>query len=170
MQTLIFLGAVLLVLRAAGALGVRRFDTWRSCAAHALAAMLVMTGATHFLPDALSGGPAPTHGDLVPMVPPFVPFPDAMVYLTGVLELLGAAGLVLTGARRRAGIALAVLFAVMLPANIHAALSDIPLGAEAAAPLWERIPEQLIYIAVALWAAGLRWRATATSGGVLRQP
>ncbi|WP_255660143.1 hypothetical protein [Nocardia spumae] len=41
--------------------------------------MLVMTGTTHFLPDALAGGPAPTHGDLVPMVPPPVPFPDAMV-------------------------------------------------------------------------------------------
>jgi uncharacterized membrane protein len=117
----------------------------------------------------LAGGPAPTHADLVPMVPPFVPFPDAMVYLTGVLELLGALGLVLAATRRPAGIALAALFVVMLPANIHAALADIPLDGAAATPLWARIPEQFVYIAVALWAAGLRVGHTTPAGTVARQ-
>ncbi|MEV5832569.1 hypothetical protein [Nocardia sp. NPDC052112] len=155
METLIFLLIVLLGLRPAGALGAKRFTDWPTCAAYALAAMLVLTGTTHFLPDSLADGPAPTHGDLVPMVPPFVPFPDFMVYLTGVLELLGALGLVLAGTRRPAGIGLAALFVTLLPANIYAAVSDTPFNGAPASPLWIRIPEQVLYIAVALWAAGL---------------
>jgi uncharacterized membrane protein len=74
------------------------------------------------------------------MVPPFVPFPAAMVYLSGVLELAGAAGLVLARTRRAAGFCLALLFVCLLPANIHGDLT----------PLWIRVPEQILYIAVAL--------------------
>ncbi|MFI7664915.1 hypothetical protein [Nocardia sp. NPDC049526] len=155
METLIFLLIVLLGLRLAGVLGATRFTDWPTCAAYALAAMLVLTGTTHFLPDSLASGPAPTHGDLLPMVPPFVPFPSFMVYLTGVLELLGALGLVLTRTRRPAGIGLAALFVTLLPANIYAAVSDIPFNGAPASPLWIRIPEQVLYIAVVLWAAGL---------------
>ena len=86
------------------------------------------------------------------MVPPFVPAPDLMVYATGVLELLGAAGLVLRATRRLAGRCLALLFVCLIPANIYAAAADIPLNGDPATPLWFRIPEQVIYIAVALWA------------------
>lgn len=153
METLIFLLAVLFGLRLAGALGVKHLGTWPTCAAYALAAMLVLTGTTHFLPDALAGGPVPTHGDFVPMVPPFVPFPGFQVYLTGVLELLGALGLVLTRTRRVAGVGLVALFVVLLPANIYAAIADIAFNGAPATPLWFRIPEQLLYIVVALWAA-----------------
>ncbi|WP_433633591.1 DoxX family protein [Nocardia sp. CA-120079] len=161
METLIFLLIVLLGLRLAGALGAKRLTGWPTCAAYALAAMLMLTGTTHFLPDSLADGPAPTHGDLVPMVPPFVPFPDFMVYLTGVLELLGALGLVLTTTRRPAGVGLAALFVALLPANIYAAVSDTPFHGAPASPLLIRIPEQLLYIAVALWAAGLYGRSRA---------
>jgi uncharacterized membrane protein len=75
-----------------------------------------------------------------------------MVYLTGVLELLGAAGLVVTATRRAAGYCLALLFLVMLPANIYAAVAGIPFAGEPASPLWQRIPEQILYIAAAVWA------------------
>ncbi|MGN9786794.1 DoxX family protein [Nonomuraea sp. ZG12] len=141
----------LLVFRLLGALGVRRFATWRVSAAHALAAMLVLTASAHFVPADVTF--MPNHADMARMVPPFVPFPSFMVYASGVLELLGAAGLVLTGARRAAGISLAVLFVLLLPANVHAALSDAPFDGGTATPLWLRIPEQVLYIAIALWAA-----------------
>lgn len=48
---------------------------------------------------------------------------------------------------------MAILFALMLPANIYAALKDIPLNGTPATPLWFRIPEQLLFIVLALWAA-----------------
>ncbi len=155
METLIVLLTTLLTLRAAGALGARRFAAWPTCAAYALGVMLIMTGTTHFLPETFADSPVPTHADLLPMVPPFVPFPGAMVYLTGVLELLGAVGLFLAATRRAAGLGLTALFVVLLPANIYAAVSHIPFNGAPASPLWERIPEQALYIGVALWAAGI---------------
>ncbi|MBF6225123.1 DoxX family membrane protein [Nocardia abscessus] len=155
METLIVALTTLLLLRMAGALGARRFDAWPTCGAYALGVMLIMTGTTHFLPEAFAGSPAPTHADFLPMVPPFVPFPGPMIYLTGVLELLGAAGLFLARTRRPAGLGLAALFVVMLPANIYVAVSDVPFNGAPATPLWARIPEQALYIGVALWAAGV---------------
>ncbi|MEU8003502.1 hypothetical protein AB0B66_20285 [Catellatospora sp. NPDC049111] len=141
----------LLVLRGLGALGVRRFATWAASGAHALAVMLVMTASAHFVPARVTV--MPTHADLVAMVPPFVPAPGLMVYATGVLELLGAIGLVLTRTRRVAGFGLAVLFLLLLPANVYAAVADVPFHGEAASPLWQRISEQVLYIGVALAAA-----------------
>lgn len=149
-MTLPVLLIALLVLRGLGALGVRRFATWPTAAAHALAIMLVMTASAHFVPAGVTV--MPTHEDLVRMVPPAVPFPSAMIYLTGVLELLGALGLIVPQTRRAAGYCLALLFVVMLPANIYAATADVPLAGEPASPLWQRVPEQILYIAVALWA------------------
>ncbi|WP_244257975.1 hypothetical protein [Streptomyces sp. Tu 2975] len=137
--------------RLLGALGIRRFATWRASTTHGLAVMLVATATAHFAPPGLAM--VPSHDDLTAMVPPFVPFPHAMVYATGALEFLGAAGLVRAKTRPAAGTCLAVLFALMLPANIYAALEDIPLNGAPATPLWFRIPEQLLFISLALWAA-----------------
>ncbi|WP_406049836.1 hypothetical protein [Kribbella sp. NBC_00889] len=139
------------VFRALGALGVRRFATWPVSAAHAMAVMLLLTASAHFVPADVTV--MPNHADMVRMVPPFLPFADALVYVTGVLELLGAAGLVLTATRWAAGYALAALFVALLPANIHAAVADVPFAGGEATPLWQRIPEQILYLAVALWVA-----------------
>ncbi|WP_031090568.1 hypothetical protein, partial [Streptomyces sp. NRRL WC-3549] len=134
-----------------------------------MALMLVATAAAHFAPS--DTGVMPGHDDLTAMVPPFVPFPGAVVHVTGVLELLGAAGLVLTSTRPAAGLGLAVLFVLLLPANVHAAVEGIPLGDDPAVPLWFRVPEQLLYIGLALWtataagAAGLRRRRAAVRPG-----
>ncbi|MEV4367135.1 hypothetical protein AB0J71_08700 [Nonomuraea sp. NPDC049637] len=153
-MTVIVLVVATLAFRLLGALGVRRFGTWQASVAHGLAVMVVMTGSAHFVPVGVTF--MPNHGDLVRMVPPFVPFPAAVVYLTGVLELAGAIGLVLPATRRAAGICLALLFVGLLPANVYAAVSDVPFAGGAATPLWERIPEQVLYLAAALFAAGRR--------------
>ncbi|MER5425977.1 DoxX family protein [Streptosporangium roseum] len=148
---IIVLAGALLGFRLLGALGVGRFATWQVSAAHAMAVMLVMTASAHFVPASVEI--MPNHADLVGMVPPFVPYPGVMVYATGVLELLGAAGLVLAATRRAAAICLVLLFVLLLPANIYAAVADVPFSGDEATPLWVRIPEQLLYIAVVLWAA-----------------
>ncbi|GGT00333.1 hypothetical protein GCM10010156_68010 [Planobispora rosea] len=166
-MTVIVLVVATLGLRLLGAVfGLARFATWRGSAAHGLAVMLLMTASAHFVPPGVTF--MPNHADMVAMVPPFVPFPVLVVYLTGVLELAGAVGLVLPATRRAAGICLALLFALMLPANIHAALAGVTLAGEAATPLWQRVPEQILYIGVALWAAGVvggRDRAASAYGG-----
>ncbi|MEU9235978.1 DoxX family protein [Streptomyces subrutilus] len=148
--TLMLIAVPTLLFRLLGAFGVGRFATWRVSVLHGLAVMLVFTAGAHFLPSGL--GPMPGHHDLVAMVPPFVPFPRLAVYATGVLELLGVAGLLRQATRPKAGLGLAALFVLMLPANIHAAVEQIPFNGEPATPLWFRIPEQALFIAVALWA------------------
>ncbi|WP_328404117.1 hypothetical protein OHS70_34595 [Streptomyces sp. NBC_00390] len=148
--TLMLIAVPTVLFRLLGAFGVGRFATWRVSVLHGLAVMLVFTASAHFVPSAL--GPMPGHHDMVAMVPPFVPFPRLAVYATGVLELLGAAGLVREATRPAAGLGLAALFVPMLPANIHAAVEQIPFNGEPATPLWFRIPEQVIFIGIALWA------------------
>jgi uncharacterized membrane protein len=140
-----------LIFRLLGAGGVRRFSTLAVSAAHAMAVMLVITASAHFVPADVSV--MPNHADMVAMIPPVLPFPSLLVYVTGVLELLGALGLILAPARRLSGIALAILFVLVLPANIYAAVAHIPFAGDKPTPLWFRVPEQLVYIAVALWAA-----------------
>ncbi|TDD16036.1 hypothetical protein E1218_30490 [Kribbella turkmenica] len=140
------------VFRAFGALGVRRFASSPVSAAHGMAVMLLFTASAHFVPASVTA--MPNHADLVRMVPPFLPFADALVYVTGGLEFLAAAGLVLTATRRPAAIGLAALFVTLLPANIYAAAVQVVLAnGEPATPLWQRIPEQMLYIAVVLWVA-----------------
>ncbi|GAA3527328.1 hypothetical protein GCM10022419_002620 [Nonomuraea rosea] len=157
-MTVIVLLVATLAFRLLGVLGVGRFGGWRVSAAHGLAVMLVMTASAHFVPAGVTF--MPNHADMLAMVPPFVPLPALMVYLTGVLELAGAAGLVLAGTRRAAGVCLAVLFVLLLPANIYAAVADVAFAGGTATPLWERIPEQVLYIGIAVWAAaGERERA-----------
>ncbi|APU43863.1 MULTISPECIES: DoxX family protein [unclassified Streptomyces] len=148
--TLMLLAVPTVLFRLLGMFGVGRFATWRVSVLHGLAAMLVFTASAHFAPSDL--GPLPGHHDLVAMVPTFVPLPRVVVYLTGVLELLGAAGLVRESTRPAAGLGLAVLFVLMLPANIHAAVEHIALNGKPATPLWFRIPEQVLFIGIALWA------------------
>ncbi|WP_328989848.1 hypothetical protein OG394_26780 [Kribbella sp. NBC_01245] len=143
-----------LLFRVLGALGVRRFATWTVSATHGLAVMLVMTASAHFVPASVTV--MPTHADLVAMVPPFVPFASAVIYLTGVLELAGALGLVLGKTRRLAAYCLIALFVLLLPANIYAAVADVPFAGDAPSPLWTRIPEQILFIAVAALAARSR--------------
>ncbi|ONM48824.1 DoxX family protein [Nocardia donostiensis] len=147
-----------LIFRALGAFGVSRFAGWRLSFTHGLAVMLLMTGLAHFMPDSVEVMPG--HDDLTAMVPSFVPFPDFMVYLTGVLEIACAVGLFFASTRTLSAATLIVLFIVMLPANINAAVNDIPFDGDPATPLWFRIPEQLVYIAVAFGAitiAGNGW-------------
>ncbi|MFH9727573.1 hypothetical protein ACH4M4_32100 [Streptomyces sp. NPDC017254] len=148
--TLMLIAVPTVLFRLLGAFGVGRFATWRVSVLHGLAVMLAFTASAHFLPSAL--GPIPGRHDLVAMVPPFVPFPSLAVYATGVLELLGAAGLVREATRPTAGLGLAALFVLMLPANIYAAVEQLPFDGEPATPLWFRIPEQVVFIGVALWA------------------
>jgi uncharacterized membrane protein len=126
--------------------------SWPVSAAHGMAVMLVFTASAHFVPASVTV--MPNHADLVRMVPPFLPFADALVYVTGVLEFLAAAGLVLAATRRWAALGLAALFVTLLPANIYAATADVAFAnGDLATPLWQRIPEQVLYIAVVLWVA-----------------
>ena len=139
----IVLAATLLIARLAGAAGVEALDSWPAATRVGLAAMLLFTAVSHF---------NSMRHDLARMVPPAIPNPMAMIYFTGVCEVLGAIGLLVPRTRVAAAVALIVLFVALLPANIHAARSGVTLRGKPATPLTVRIPMQVLFIALTAWA------------------
>lgn len=128
-----------------GLLGNLAWLGWSLAVVWGLAMMFVFTAISHF---------APMRKDLVAMVPKMFPFPEAIVAVTGVLELLGAIGLVLPATRVAAALSLGLLLLAMLPANIKAAQQQLTLRGKPATPLWIRIPMQILFLAglgVAIW-------------------
>jgi uncharacterized membrane protein len=142
--TLIIMAIAFVIMMGLGRLGIPPFVDVKHCAAYAMAGLFVFTAGSHFI--------SPVREDLINMVPDFFPFPAQIVFITGILEFLGAIGLILPASRRAAGICLILLLIAMFPANIYAALNNVPLLGEPATPLWLRIPEQLVYIGMLLWA------------------
>jgi uncharacterized membrane protein len=53
------------------------------------------------------------------IMPPYLPWPHALVIISGVFELLGAAGLLLRQSRRYAGWGLFALTIAVTPANVY---------------------------------------------------
>ena len=58
-------------------------------------------------------------GFFVGIVPPYIPWPLAAVYVSGVFELLGAFGLIPQATRPWAGWGLLLLIACVTPANVY---------------------------------------------------
>src|SRR5262245_53626459 len=144
MQVLAILFGSLLLYRLLGALGASLLSTWLDSARFALATMFVFTAISHF---------APMRKDLIVMVPPSLPRPDLLVFATGVLELAGAAGLLIEATRFWAACGLILLLVAMLPANISAVRRGITLRGRRATPLWIRVPMQVLFVA---WAWCIR--------------
>ena len=84
------------------------------------------------------------------IVPPWVPWPRAAVLVSGVFELLGAAGLLMRSTRRAAGIGLFLLTIAVTPCHIYMLqrpeLFPIPVWA-----LWLRLPIQVALLALIAW-------------------
>ena len=144
MIPLIVLFVSLLIFRGLGVLGVPLFFTWHDSILWALSVMILFTASAHF---------TSLKEDLIKMVPEQFPYPRQIVFVTGILEILGAIGLLIPQVRTAAGICLAILFVAMFPANIKAAIKKVPLRGQSATPLWLRLPMQVLFIALAVWVA-----------------
>ncbi|MDP9084682.1 MAG: hypothetical protein M3N50_13125 [Pseudomonadota bacterium] len=85
------------------------------------------------------------------VVPPGLPWPRVAVLVSGVFELLGAAGLLFAPSRRAAGIGLFALTIAVTPANIymlrHAESFNVPYWL-----LVLRLPMQLALLALIAWS------------------
>jgi len=127
--------------RLVGWLGVDYVGTWPQAFAVGLAAMFVMTGIAHFV--------NPLRRDMIAIVPPQLPAAGALVTITGVLELLGAAGLLYPPTRVAAAVCLFVLMLVMFPANIYAARMPNP-PKSMTSRLDVRTVEEVVYLAAAV--------------------
>jgi uncharacterized membrane protein len=127
---------------------VSRFSlarTSRNKAAVALGLSFLITGSLHFT--------TPERFDF--MMPPYLPFPRQLIYISGFFELVGGLGIILPRTRRTAGLGLALLLICVLPANIHVAMSGgyVPGLPEQNWYYWARLPFQLVFIWWALWSS-----------------
>jgi len=127
-----------------GWLGVDYVNNWTAALAVGLAAMFMLTGVAHFVPR--------MRRDLVAIVPPKLPAAGLLVTITGVLELLGAAGLLLPATRVAAAGCLLVLMLAMFPANIYASrMPDPPKSMTARLSL--RTATEVVFLAAAIVVA-----------------
>ena len=110
---------------------------------YALAVMFLFTASAHF---------TSMKEDLIRMMPKAVPYPRQVVFLTGILEVLGAIGLLIPQLQRAAGICLILFLIAVFPANVHATRTEVTLRGKPVTPLGLRLPMQLIYIALVWWS------------------
>ena len=82
-------------------------------------------------------------------MPPRLPAPGLLVTVTGVLELLGAVGLLYPPTRVAAAVSLFVLMLAMFPANVYASrMPNPPKSMTTRLPL--RTIEQIVFVGAAL--------------------
>ena len=113
-----------------------------------LGVLFVCTGVSHF-----------TATDFfVEIVPPYLPAPLALVWISGVAEIALGVLVLIPATRRLAAWGLIALLLAVFPANIHMALNDIHpahapawMGQPTTLALWLRLPLQFVMIAWAWW-------------------
>lgn len=108
-----------------------------------LAVCMVIAGILHFVV------PEP----FIRIVPGFLPAPAALVYLSGVIEVLLGWGLLLPATRRPAAWGLVALFIAVYPANLNMAINHIEIAGIPNTWWFQaiRLPFQFVLIAWAYW-------------------
>lgn len=126
------------VLRCAGLLGVSALNNEDLPLRIALCLMFLLTASAHW---------GRGRADLIRMVPPALPHPGLLVTVTGFLEILGAAGLLIPAIARLAAACLAVLLLALFPANIRAARERLTILGRPAPGLALRAAIQAVFLA-----------------------
>jgi len=113
----------------------------RTLARWLLAVAFVLAGWNHFRQ------PAP----YLSMMPPWLPWPEAMNLISGAAEICGGIGVLIPSLRRAAGWGLIALLIAVFPANLQVALHGWPGMSVPAWVLWARLPFQFVFIAWVYW-------------------
>ena len=104
---------------------------------------LTIVGITHFIrPEQYAR-----------IVPPQLPFPVGLVYISGGFEMLLGIGLLIPIVSVAAAWGMIALFIAVFPANINQAINSIPIDGIPHHPIlyWVRLPFQAVLIAWAYW-------------------
>ncbi len=104
-------------------------------------ALFVTIGVLHFV------RPAP----FVAIVPPYLPWPMALVLVSGAAEIVFGVLLLFRATRVIAAWGLILLLVAVYPANIHMALNPDLYPSMSPTVLWARLPLQFVLIATAFW-------------------
>jgi uncharacterized membrane protein len=106
-----------------------------------LAGIFISGGLLHFL----------VPGPYLRILPPILPWPKALLWISGAAEIAGGIGLLLPALRRIAAYGLMILLVLVFPANIYMAAAHVPFAGIAGESWaqWCRLPLQIPLI---LWA------------------
>lgn len=112
----------------------------RSISRWLIGGFFVIAGIAHFVTPAL----------YLPLMPPYLPWPMALIHLSGAAEIAGGVGLLIPKLRRAAAWGLMALLLAVFPANIHMFDVGLVLGGKQIPTwiLWARLPLQFILM---LW-------------------
>lgn len=120
-------------------------DGLRRASPFLLSGLLTVTGSLHFVfPRAYAE-----------IIPPQVPAPEALVYLSGVAELACALGLAVPRTRRLAGWATAALLVAVFPANVQMALDA---DGRSEAYRWATYARLPLQVPLVVWAVSVARR------------
>lgn len=125
------------------------FGTAKDIVRALLSLAFIASGVLHFI------SPEP----YTKIVPPFLPAPQKLVYLSGLLEIVGGLAFLLfapaTLYRRLTAYGLVALLVAVFPANVYQAVGNVQLGNALDSPLykWGRLPFQAVFIWLVLWSS-----------------
>lgn len=119
--------------------------TNRELAVYALALFMFFFGLSHFYKQ----------DELVLMLPQIIPLKEMIVFITGMIEIALAIGLLFSSTRRWAGIILAMYLVAVFPANIFKAMNEIDITGTLSSPVmsWVRLAFQPLFIVWALYCS-----------------
>jgi uncharacterized membrane protein len=100
-----------------------------------MALFFVVAGCAHFLNSSF----------YLTIMPPRLPHPLALVYLSGAVEILGGLGVLVPPCRRMAGYGLIALLIAVFPANVKM-FNDHPHQGWVTLALFLRLPLQIVFI------------------------
>lgn len=88
------------------------------------------------------------------IIPPFLPWRRAALYITGIFEVLGGIGLLIPRFKRSAAWGLAALLVAIFPANVYHAVKNVQVGGFMNTRMYHviRLPSQGILIWCILWS------------------
>lgn len=114
-----------------------------------LAVFMIAAGANHFRDP----------GFYLAIMPSWLPWPAALVAVSGASEIAGGLGVLLPRTRRLAGWGLIALLVAVFPANLQMSVSGVqPPGIHLPEwALWARLPLQALFIAW-VWLVACRRR------------
>ena len=117
--------------------------TLKGITIYSLSILYVVVGVKHF-----------THLDFfVVIVPPYLPYPELLVYISGFFEILFGVLLIPTKTRKYAALGLILLLIAVFPANIYLFNSEIAQNSYGISRQFAliRLPFQIPLIVIAYW-------------------
>jgi uncharacterized membrane protein len=106
-----------------------------------MAAFYVVAGVNHFASPEF----------YLPMMPDYLPWHLALIYVSGVAEIALGIAVLIPRLRVLAAWGIIALLVAVFPANLYAAMHEIPLIGTETIWNWVRLPFQALFIAWAWW-------------------